>query len=73
MPHYWPLGTQQRLVMEFALEAVSRRAEVLRLGPQHVGNGRIRIERVPGSKAVDIPVTPELPTPDSYAQGDHGR
>jgi hypothetical protein len=43
---YWPLGTQQRLVMEFALEAVSRRAEVLRLGPQHIKNGRIRIERV---------------------------
>jgi hypothetical protein len=46
--------------MEFALEAVSRRAEVLRLGPQHVKNGRIRIDRVHGSKAVDIPVTPEL-------------
>jgi hypothetical protein len=29
---YWPLGTQQRLVMEFALEAVSRRCEVVRIG-----------------------------------------
>jgi integrase len=57
---YWPLGTQQRLVMEFALEAVSRRAEVVRLGPQHVRNGRICIERVKGSREVDIPVTPEL-------------
>jgi hypothetical protein len=57
---YWPLGTQQRLVMEFALEAVSRPAEVVRLGPQHVRNGRIRIDRVHGSKVVDIPVTPEL-------------
>jgi integrase len=57
---YWPLGTQQRLVFEFALEAVSRRAEVVRLGPQHLRNGRIRIERVKGSKPVDIPVTPEL-------------
>jgi integrase len=47
-------------VMEFALEAVSRRSEVLRLGPQHVRNGRIRIDRVHGSKPVDIPVTPEL-------------
>jgi hypothetical protein len=27
---YWLLGTQERLVMEFALEAVSRRVEVLR-------------------------------------------
>lgn len=26
---YWPLGTQQRLVMEFALETVSRRGEVV--------------------------------------------
>ena len=24
---YWPLGTQQRLVMEFALETTSRRGE----------------------------------------------
>jgi site-specific recombinase XerC len=57
---HWPLGTQERLVMEFALEAVSRRVEVLRLGPQHVRNGRIRIERVKGSREVDIPLTPEL-------------
>jgi hypothetical protein len=27
----WPLGTQQRLVMEFALETTSRRGEVVRL------------------------------------------
>ena len=33
---HWPLGTQQRLVMEFALETTSRRGEVVRLGPQHV-------------------------------------
>jgi hypothetical protein len=57
---YWPLGTQQRLVMEFALETTSRRGEVVRLGPQHVRNGRIRIERTHGSADVDIPVTAEL-------------
>jgi integrase len=57
---FWPLGTQQRLVMEFALEAVSRRCEVVRLGPQHVRDGRIRIERHHGSADVDIPLTPEL-------------
>jgi hypothetical protein len=39
--NYWPLGTQQRLVMEFALETASRRGEVVRFGPQHVKNGRI--------------------------------
>jgi hypothetical protein len=56
---FWPLGTQQRVVMEFAPEA-SRRAEVVRPGPQHIRNGRIRIDRVHRSKPVDIPVTPEL-------------
>jgi integrase len=57
---YWKLGSQQRLVMEFALEAVSRRCEVVGLGPQHVKDGRIRIERRHGSADVDIPLTPEL-------------
>jgi integrase len=57
---HWPLGTQQRLVMEFALETASRRGEVVRLGPQHVKNGRIRIERTHGSRDVDIPLTDDL-------------
>ena len=57
---YWPLGTQQRLVMEFALETASRRGEVVRFGPQHIRNGRIRIERTHGSEDVDMPMSPEL-------------
>jgi integrase len=57
---HWPLGTQQRLVMEFALETASRKGEVVRLGPQHVRNGRIRIERTHGSEDVDIPISPQL-------------
>jgi integrase len=57
---YWLCGTQQRLVFEFALETVSRRGEVVRLGPQHVSSGRIRIARIHGSDDVDIPVTAEL-------------
>jgi integrase len=57
---HWPLGTQQRLVMEFALETTSRRGEVVRLGPQHIKNSRIRIERTHGSHDVDIPLSPEL-------------
>ena len=57
---HWPLGTQQRLVLEFALETASRRCEVVRLGPQHVKDGRIRIERAKGSRDVNLLVTPEL-------------
>ena len=57
---YWPLGSQQRLVMEFALETASRRGEVVRLGPQHVKDGRIRIERTHGSEDVDMLMSPHL-------------
>jgi enterobacteria phage integrase len=62
---YWPCGTQQRLVFEFALETLSRRGEVVRLGPQHVytgskGEPRIHIARIHGSDDVDIRVSPEL-------------
>lgn len=57
---HWPIGTQERLVMEFALETTSRKGEVVRLGPQHIRNGRIRIERTHGSADVDIPVTTDL-------------
>src|SRR6516162_5454117 len=46
--------------MEFALETASRKGEVVRLGPQHVRNGRIRIERTHGSDDVDISISPEL-------------
>ena len=38
----------------------SRRGEVVRLGPQHVKHGRIRIERTHGSEDVDMPVSPQL-------------
>ena len=57
---FWPLGTQQRLVVEFALETASRRGEVVRLGPQHVKDGRIRIARTHGSEDVEILMPPEL-------------
>ena len=57
---FWPLGTQQRLVMEFALGTASRRGEVVRLGPQHVKDGRIRIARTHGSEDVEILMSPEL-------------
>jgi integrase len=60
-----PLGTEARLVMEFAYQTMSRRGEVVRLGPQHLkrdqnGQLRIKIARIKGSNPVGIPVSPEL-------------
>jgi integrase len=62
---YWPCGTQQRLALEFAFETLSRRGEVVRLGPQHVytaGDGKpwIHIARTHRSKDVKVPISPEL-------------
>ena len=56
---YWPLGTQQRLVMEFALETASRRGEVVKLGPQHVKKVLSELSG-PTAAMIDIPISPEL-------------
>jgi integrase len=61
----WPYGTEARLVLEFAFETVSRRGEIVTLGPQHVYTGEdgqpwIHIARTHRSKDVDIPISPEL-------------
>jgi integrase/recombinase XerD len=36
------------------------KGEIVRLGPQHIKDGRIKIERLKGSRPVDIPLTPML-------------
>src|SRR5262249_44171316 len=40
---HWPLGTQQRLAMELALETTARRSDVTRIGPQHERDGKLHI------------------------------
>jgi integrase len=57
---HWQLGTVPRLVLEFALETVSRGIEITRLGRQHVHNGRIKIARAKGSDDVDLLLTDDL-------------
>jgi integrase len=57
---HWPLGTQQRLALELALETASRRTEITRIGRQHVKGGRIRVARVKGCDHVDLKVSPAL-------------
>jgi integrase len=42
---HWPLGTKPRLAFELALETASRRADVTRLGPQHIRDGFIHIRQ----------------------------
>src|SRR5262249_24843993 len=52
-------------------ETASRRGEIVRLGPQHVKGGRIRIERTHGSMDVDILLSRELQAAcDAMPKGD---
>jgi integrase len=58
--NHWPLGTQQRLTMELALETTSRRADVTRVGPQHERNGKLDLRHTKNNVDAFIPITPEL-------------
>jgi hypothetical protein len=60
--NHWPLGTQQRLAMELALETTSRRAGVTRIGPQHERDGKLDLRHTKNNSEAFIPITPELRT-----------
>jgi integrase len=68
---HWPLGTKQRLAMELALETASRRADVTRLGPQHVRNGVIHIHQSKTRADVAIEVSGELQAAIAAAPTEH--
>jgi integrase len=57
---FWPLGTQQRLAMELALETTSRRADLTRIGPQHIRGDRLDLRHTKNDAEAFIPITPEL-------------
>jgi integrase len=55
-----PLGTRAGLAMALALYTGQRRGDVVRLGWQHVKDGRIVVRQQKTSVALTIPVHPEL-------------
>jgi integrase/recombinase XerD len=59
-----PVGTQARLAMELTLHTAGRREDAVRLGPQHMKNGRFRFTQakneVRNPNVVDIPLDQEL-------------
>lgn len=59
---HWPLGTKQRLAMELLLWTDQRRGDMVKMGPQHVRDGRIHLRQGKGSKAMGIPIAPQLAT-----------
>jgi len=59
---HYPVGTKPRLAFELLLHTAQRRADVIRLGPQHVRGGVISIRQQKTGKTLAIPVSPALAT-----------
>jgi len=56
----WPVGTRERLALSLLLYTAQRRSDVVRMGPQHVRDGRIKVRQQKTGKLLEIPVHPIL-------------
>src|SRR5262249_460731 len=54
------LGTTARLALELLLATMQRRADIVRLGRQHIRNGILSLQQGKTGMQVDIPALPEL-------------
>ena len=70
-----PIGTRARLAMTLLLYTACRREDVVRLGPQHVRDGRIRYRQAKNEHRnpvdLDIPVHPDLSAVIGATPSDH--
>lgn len=57
---HWPLGTRERLALALLLYTGQRQSDVVRMGPQHVRDGRIAVRQVKTGKPLLIPMHAEL-------------
>jgi integrase/recombinase XerD len=59
-----PLGTKPRLALDLLVYTGGRREDAVRLGPQHVRNGRVKFRQAKNEHRnpidIDIPLHPEL-------------
>jgi integrase len=56
----WPLGSPQRTLFEIMFNTSLRIGDALRLGPQHVRDGRVRLVTSKTGDAIDLPLRKEL-------------
>lgn len=57
---HWPIGTRERLALCLLLYTAQRRSDVIRMGPQHVKDGRIRVRQQKTDELLWIPMHPIL-------------
>jgi len=56
----WPVGTRARLAFDLLLYTGQRRSDVIRLGPQHLVGGKLRIVQQKTGAELLIPIHPAL-------------
>ncbi len=56
----YPIRTRERLALELLVCAGPRRSDVIRLGPQHVVDGRLKYRQGKTGAEIDIPVLSDL-------------
>ena len=70
-----PIGSKARLALELLLYTGGRREDAVRLGPQHVRDGRVRFTHAKNEHRhpiqVDIPLHPELATTIAATRSGH--
>jgi integrase len=57
---HYPPGTREHLAMALMLATFARRSDAIRLGPQHVRDGRLQFRARKNGEPLDIPVIGEL-------------
>ena len=70
-----PLGTKPRLALDLLRFTTGRREDAVRLGPQHVQNGRVKFTQAKNEHRtpidIDIPAHPDLLTSIAAAPSRH--
>jgi integrase len=66
-----PIGSRARLALALLLYTAQRRADVIRMGRQHVRDGLIHVRQSKTGKVLAVPLHPELRTALSAADADH--
>jgi len=56
----YPLGTREHLALQLMLATFARRSDAIRLGPQHVRNGRLQFRCKKTGAPLDLPILPDL-------------
>jgi integrase len=54
------LGTRARLAIELLLNTTQRRSDVVRMGPQHIRDGLLRVRQSKTGQSLALPIFPEL-------------